>query len=45
MSHKATCSEEVHAFANEMFDNFEKSAIFALFLKQLSSSSFHVYIC
>ena len=26
------------------FDNFEKSAIFALSLKQLSSSSFHMFI-
>ena len=25
-------------------DNFEKSAIFALSLKQLSSSSFHIFI-
>ena len=30
--------------SKEKFDNFEKSAIFALSLKQMSSSSFHMFI-
>ena len=29
---------------NTIFDNFEKSAIFALSLKQMSSSSFHTFM-
>ena len=30
--------------SKQKFDNFEKSAIFALSLKQLSTSSFHMFI-